>query len=178
MTHSAHVIPTPAAAVSTDAIEINLQADLEEAKTLASLLDEENQILRSNTESINAQLSRVTEAKQTHIETLERNAIEREQWVSPAVNPANGEQKQAQQQMAAWQQLLAQSDNLGTLWQKVEQYIEICQRLNMINGRLIGFRKQRGQRLAEILFGRPQTNTYGANGYSESSRGSHSLVHA
>ena len=179
MTNTATVQSDAIASVNTLEIEKNLQSDLEAAKALSSLLDEENQVLRSSTQDINTKLSQVTEAKQNHINALESNALQRENWIKPLLAERADQSKQSNQpQMRVWLELLAQSEELEALWQKVEQYIEICQRLNMINGRLIGFRKQRGQRLAEILFGRPQTNTYSSNGHSESSRGSHSLVHA
>ncbi len=179
MTHTAKQPLNTTAAPSISEIEHNLRSDLAAAKALSNLLDAENQVLRTTTETINSELSQIVEQKQPHIETLEKNAIEREAWIRPRLTPSDSRASDLNlRQMNAWLDLLAETPELEALWQKIEQYVQICQRLNMINGRLIGFRKQRGQRLAEMLFGRPKTDTYSAAGYSESSRGSHSLVHA
>ena len=163
----------------SEAIKQNLLSDLEAAHQLADLLNKENQLLRSTTEAINSELNSVVEAKQSHIDTLEANAIEREAWVKPLLKHSPNSAKAADSQaLKAWNSLLSSDQELQQLWDKVEKYVQICQRLNQINGRLIGFRKQRGQRLAEMLFGRPQSDTYSANGQAESSRGSHALVTA
>lgn len=161
------------------AIANNLQSDLDAARDLAGLLNRENQLLRSSTDAINAELSSVVEDKQVHIEVLEANAIAREAWIRPLIKSeklsAKGMEKQAQ---LAWLSLLEDNPEFLSTWDRIEKYVQICQRLNQINGRLIGFRKQRGQRLAEILFGKPQANTYSAKGQSEAARASTSFVTA
>ena len=152
-------------------------SDLDAAGKLAKLLDLENQLLRASTQAINEELSEVVEAKQPIVDALERNAQQREHWVRPMLTRLKkSDARGGEKSLKAWMSLIEQDSELLELWQKVEQYIQVCQRLNMINGRLIGFRKMRGRRLAEMLFGRAQTETYSATGTSQSSRGSHSLV--
>ncbi|WP_317931620.1 flagellar protein FlgN [Halioxenophilus sp. WMMB6] len=179
MTNTASKLSANSQTPALGDIQQNLQSDLEAAKQLAALLDQENTLLRGATATINAELSQVVEAKQAHIETLENNARQRESWVRASIaRPASSKTKSSQQAMAAWLQLLQIDAELPSQWQKVESYVHICQKLNLINGRLIGFRRQRGQRLAEMLFGRPTADTYSASGQQEASRGGHSLVHA
>lgn len=178
MTNTAASYPAISHIPEYNLIKQNLISDLDAAGKLAKLLDLENQLLRASTQAINEELSEVVEAKQPIVDLLERNAQEREQWVRPMQSKADSSgAKASSKSLKVWLSLIEQDDELLGLWNKIEQYIQICQRLNLINGRLIGFRKMRGRRLAEMLFGRPQTDTYSATGVSETSRGSHSLVH-
>ena len=177
MTHAATSYTDTTTAPEYELVKQNLMSDLDAAGKLAKLLDLENQLLRASTQAINEELSEVVEAKQPIVDALERNAQQREHWVRPMLNRLQkSNTRGGEKSLKAWMSLIEQDDELLELWQKVEQYIQICQRLNMINGRLIGFRKMRGRRLAEMLFGRPQNDTYSAAGVSESSHGSHSLV--
>ncbi|BFM06676.1 flagella synthesis protein FlgN [Halioxenophilus aromaticivorans] len=178
MTHAATSYTDSSLAPEHDLVKENLLSDLDAAGKLAKLLDLENQLLRASTTAINEELSEVVEAKQPIVDALERNAQQREQWVRPMLTRLkNANTRSGDKSLKVWLSLIERDDELLELWNKVEQYIQICQRLNMINGRLIGFRKMRGRRLAEMLFGRPQTDTYSANGQAETSRGSHTLVH-
>jgi len=178
MTQTATRYTETSLAPEHDLVKQNLLSDLAASVELVKLLDQENQLLRASTETINAQLSAVVEAKQPVVDLLEHNAQQREQWVRPLLaRLKNSSANNGQKALKVWLSLIERDDELLELWEDVEQNIKICQRLNLVNGRLIGFRKMRGQRLAEMLFGRPQTDTYSAAGVSESSRGSHSLVH-
>lgn len=178
MTNTATSYTQPSLAPEHDLVKQNLLSDLDAAEKLAQLLDLESQLLKASTQAINEELSEVVEAKQPIVDTLERNAQQREQWVRPMMSRLkNSTSKSSDKSLKMWLSLIERDDELLELWNKVEQYIKTCQRLNLVNGRLIGFRKMRGRRLAEMLFGRPQTDTYSAAGVSESSRGSRSLIH-
>lgn len=161
----------------------HLESELTTASALAKLLDQENELLQNTNLEIIENLNEVVETKQVCINQLEENARLRDIWTNllqhqtqPLMKSSSFRQQQIAKQKL-WLQFL--DEDLIEKWNKIEQYILICKRLNSINGRLIGFRRQRNRRIEEILFGGSASETtYSANGEAVKSRDYQNSVRA
>ncbi len=160
---------------------VHLESERIAVTQLAKLLDKENSLLKMTQEEMLIDLNEVVEHKQACINQLEENAQQRDLWTElaqqqiPEDKPLSVRQKQAIKQKR-WLKLL--DDELIEKWNKIEQFILICKRLNSINGRLIGFRRQRNKRIEELLFGNSPATTYSASGTAINTRGYQNSIRA
>lgn len=170
--------------ITYEQLKQHILEELDSALNLARLLDAENQLLTDRDQKIIEELNTVVEQKQKYINQLENNAKIRDQWILENAEKLRSKSSNIRGLNSAksekiWDVFLAEYTDLQQLWQKVEQHILVCRRLNLINGRLIGYRKQRARRVEEMLFGKSSTpTTYSAQGKSVHNHTSQNLIRA
>ncbi len=171
--------------INYEQLKQHILEELNSALNLARLLDAENQLLTDRDQKIIEELNTVVEQKQIFINQLENNAKIRDQWILenrdkiPSQSAHHDQTLSRAKSEKIWDSILAEHADLTQLWQKVEQHILVCRRLNLINGRLIGYRKQRARRVEEMLFGKSSTPTaYTAQGKSVHNHTSQNLIRA
>ncbi|MEJ2444370.1 MAG: flagellar protein FlgN [Exilibacterium sp.] len=144
----------PTATVNPISIARLIQSDADASGALLTLLQTEQEALKSRKHQ---NLEQLVRDKNTHIQTLEANTAKRHQLLTQSGREAT---------VKSWESLLeaCADENLQHLWQTVKANFDECRRLNEINGKMIVRGQQTVKRLLNILRG--QTGAPGL--YTES----------
>ncbi len=164
---------SPNVQVSAQSVRQLIEDDTRTAEALATLLQEEHQLLQQREHT---RLTEILGNKQAHMAKLEHNAQQRGKWVKFLM-----ERTQLSRE-ACWERLLneLQDPELPALWQTFQDKVDACKALNDTNGKLIA----RGQRTLKQLLGimRGQTvapaKLYTASGDTHTANASHTVVKA
>ncbi|MEQ5833573.1 flagellar protein FlgN [Marinobacter mangrovi] len=140
-----------------DDLKALLHKDIQQLEQLGGLLASEKQLLKT---SDMAGLEALTREK-NHLlnEVRERAKRKIHALVAMGFNPRHGQPSTFIR--------AAGVEELTQLWNEAENRLKACQRLNQVNGRIIGNLQQRLGRLTEIFRGcADQAKLYGAKGQS------------
>ena len=140
-------------------LETLLGSDLQSLQQLNRALAREHQALEHNSAD---DLSALSEEKNRLLETLRQSARRKVHLlVEMGFRPNQGVPSQFLRENGA-------SDALLGLWQKAQTGLEICQRKNAVNGRIINHMQRRLSRMADILRGNDRSQRlYGSAGETQ-----------
>lgn len=125
-----------------------LQAELVGFDALLALLRDENRLLLDGN---TAALPEITQKKDTLINQLDQQAMERTKWL-----PAESE---------ALTKLLALHPDIAVLWSSLTEQAKQASALNQLNGKIINQRLQHNREALNILRGQEgNQNIYGPDG--------------
>ncbi|WP_111496346.1 flagella synthesis protein FlgN [Marinobacter bohaiensis] len=148
-----------------DELKKLLREDIKQLEQLGGVLASEKSLLKSS--DVDG-LESVTQEKNRLLASVRERAKQKiHVLVQMGFNPRNGQPSTFIRS--------AGIEELTTLWQDAENRLKACQRLNQVNGRIIGHLQQRLGRLNEIFRGcSDQAKLYSSSG--QSSAVSHKTV--
>lgn len=156
--------------VNPQLVAAMLQRDLDAARQLQSLLDQERELLQARNHDT---LPELITAKNAELALLDAHATERRALLESLGVEASTEN---------WEALLQSSQALAAhlpLWRDLQAAIKQCQGLNEINGKLIGRSQQTIKRLLDLMRGNSSSpQLYTASGNTAATHYSHSVVKA
>lgn len=125
--------------ISKDNIKRLIEAEVELANQLQTLLQKENDVL---SQRFYSELPAITEQKMRLVEQLEHRAQQRQQIVAP-------DEKAAE----AWKGLVDGDALLRDSWQQLQTELDLCKRINRINELVVNRSLKATQRVLSILRG-------------------------
>lgn len=156
--------------INPNLIQKMLEADQQSTQALQMLLIQERDLLTQREQEA---LPALIETKNQHLDNLNTHAKERSAILtSLGFSPdANG-----------WHKLLVSDTKLAVLepsWQKLQDSIQECKRLNEINGKLMGRSQQTIKHLLSLIRGQTTApELYNASGSTSSAAFSNTMAKA
>ena len=159
--------------VSAQAVRQLIEQDIQTAKLLSDLLQQEHQILQQRDAN---QLNRIVAEKQHCMAKLEQSAKQRGGWINFLV------ERTGLTPSECWNRLLEElkDPELKTLWSELQELLNDCKQHNDVNGKIITRGQKTLKQLLGILRGQSMETPklYTASGDAHSHKASHTVVKA